>query len=114
MTANLVNKLKIPKGRIKTAVKRAVIALVLLFIPLVQFYSFIVALPLFMHHSFNSNSQYIEYTFGWFFLKSPIAIAIFSIYYLAVFYVIELFGHIRDLSRPERETKRRQKLGYDK
>jgi ABC-type arginine/histidine transport system permease subunit len=98
MNSDNLRKLKLPKERIRTVVKKSVIALVLLFIPIAQLYSAFIAIPLFMHHAINSNSPYMEYTFAYFFPKSPITIAIFAIYYLAVFYVIELIGSAREQS----------------
>jgi hypothetical protein len=82
--------LKLPAEKLRRAAVRSAIAMVLFFIPILQIYSAAVAFPLFLHPAINAESAYMGYTFAYFFPKSPVTVAIFAIYYLAAFYVVEL------------------------
>ena len=94
MSIDSLQKLILPKERIKIVLKKSVIALVLLFIPIVQIYSVFVAFPLFFL-PFTSSKKYMEFTFAFMFPNSTVSIAIFAVYYLAVFYLIELINLAR-------------------
>lgn len=99
MRSILSSKLALPKEQMSKVLNRFLVALGLLFIPVAQFYSALVAFPLFMHPSINTASPYMEYTFGYFIPKSPVTVAIFAIYYFVVFYIIEPFRLIRTSSK---------------
>lgn len=75
----------------KSPLYRAAIAFVFLFLPVLQFYSLLVALPLMLIPVLNSASKYMEYTFLYFYPKHPLSIGGFAIYYLCIFYALDFF-----------------------
>jgi hypothetical protein len=117
---DIAEKLRLPNDRFISVVRRFVIALVLLFVPLAQIYSFLLALPLIVSSSIAGlpliSDKYWVAAFVWMYPNSPIPVIVFSIYFIVLFYAIERWVPKLGLRlfEPEPESERRKKLGYDK
>ena len=79
----------LPPRRKQRVWRRILVAVILLFIPIAQFYSAFVALPLFALPWINRTSSMMGYTFAYFYPKNIAKIAIFVTYYILLFYFIE-------------------------
>jgi uncharacterized protein involved in cysteine biosynthesis len=89
--------LRLPAKKLRKALLRSSIAMVILFIPGIQLFSAAVAFPLFMLADIATNSDFMAYTFAYFFPKNLATTAIFAVYYFAVYYVLELPGNIKNI-----------------
>ena len=93
MVSKMLSKLRLPEDRFYSVVRRFFIALILMFVPLVQFYSFLLALPLTELSSFVGfplmSGRYWYAAFIWMYPSSPTPVVAFSIYFFILFYVIE-------------------------
>jgi len=87
--SKLAISLDLPEARVKTIVEKSALCMVLLFIPIGQFYSLFYALPLFILPPINSSSPFMGYTFAYFFPKSIFTVLLFGVYYFFLFYLIE-------------------------
>jgi ABC-type arginine/histidine transport system permease subunit len=70
-------------------IKKTILTTLLLLIPIAQFYAALIAFPLFLFPGISQSSALMEYTFGYFYPKSPLTVLIFVIYYLLFFYICE-------------------------
>ena len=91
---SILDRLPLSPQEKSNAIKKAFIAFILLFIPIGQFYSFLVALPLMFIPEFNSTSKFIEYTFLYALPKHPVTIIVFGAYYFLFFFV---YGMIKNI-----------------
>lgn len=81
--------LKLPEENVQKVLKKTFYFMLLLILPLGQFYAALYAIPLFAFPFINSTSQYMGYTFAYFYPKSLLTILLFAVYYLILFYLIE-------------------------
>jgi len=81
-------KLTLSKATMIKIIKKAILLTLLLFIPILQFYPTLIALPLFLFPEINKSMAWI---FVYFYPNSFLTIIIFVIYYFLVFYLYEFF-----------------------
>ena len=84
--------LKISEKSVKKVLKKTAYFMLLLFLPLTQFYAALYAIPLFAFPFINSTSEYMGYTFAFFYPKSILTVLLFITYYLVLFYLMELWN----------------------
>jgi hypothetical protein len=82
-------KLIFTEEMVKTIWTKTMLTTLLFFIPVGQFYAALIAFPLFLIPSIGQESEFMGYTFAYFYPKNILIIPIFVIYYLLVFYIYE-------------------------
>ncbi len=90
MSDSKLTLLKLSPQRSRRVKVRWTIAMAFLCIPILQIYSFLVALPLLLHPALTERGAYLGATFLYMYPTNWVTVAVFGIYYLIVFYLIEI------------------------
>ncbi len=88
---------KLQEKKVKGIVIKSILCWILLFIPILQVPSLLIASPLFIFLQIITSSDYMGFTFAYVYPKGIIIIILFWLYYVIFFYVLEcLISSVRD------------------